>query len=224
MHPSSNQPFTEQQMIVPIAVFFAFITYLPVAAVALNQYWHVFMDTMTVTKGEETVHKHKLELHSHAASGMRFYQVWGFLMYGLMAAAITFYYVLAGARDSGVSLTLYYFTIFGYFLFIAGRTISNLIVAREGDASSAMAITVICLLLSIWLVVSSAYTVAKLNVGGEAGIIYDLVIFSMVFLWSCWYTHYVRVFKNNSHAFLEARAKSSSADLEYGTPLIRNRF
>jgi type VI protein secretion system component VasK len=116
---------------------------------------------------------------------------------------------------------MYYFTAFAYFLYLACKGICNLIISRNGDVDAAMVIAVFALLLSIWLVVSLAYTVTKYKAGEQPGIIFALVIFSLVFLWTLWYTWFVNGYKNRGRTYHQAKARASRDGAEASVSLLK---
>jgi len=216
---------SDEQEILRTGAWFLFLTFVPLLGVAVSQFWQVFSSTVTSgTKGGDEVHQHRVSLTLHAGAGLRFYLVAGLLMFSLMAAAITFYWFQADPhRHPEIPKPMYYFTGFGYFLLLACKGICNLIVAREGDADAAMIVSVIALLLSIWLVVSLAYTVAKYHAGSQPGIIFALVVFSLFFLWTCWYCKFVHGYKNRAHSYQKVRARvSKNGDSKVTASLLKD--
>jgi len=214
---------SDEQEILRTGAWFLFLTFVPLLSVAVSQFWQVFSTTTTASsKNGDEVHQHRVALTSHAGSGLRFYLVAGLIMFSLMAAAITFYWFQADPhRHHEIPRPMYYFTGFGYFLYLACKGICNLIVAREGDVDAAMLVSGLAILLSVWLVVSLAYTVAKYEAGEQPGIIFALVVFSLNFLWSCWYGWFVNGYKNRAHGYQKARAKVFKGGDEASASLLK---
>jgi hypothetical protein len=214
---------SDEQEIVRTGALYLFLTFVPLLGVAVSENWQALEATFTsITKGDAELRRHHMSFKSHATSGLRFYLVAGLIMFSLMAAAITFYWFQADPhRHPEIPKPMYYFTAFAYFLYLACHGICNLIISRNGDVDAAMVIAVFALLLSVWLVVSLAYTVAKYNAGEQPGIIFALVIFSLVFLWNIWYTWFVNGYKNRGRTYHQAKARASRDGAEASVSLLK---
>lgn len=167
----------------------------------------------------------KQDLYQHAGSNLRIYICLGVFMYILLSAAITTYWWgMSPADVPSVSPQLYLWTVAGYVVMCVCKAASMRSVMCGTDVS--MALFKCCLVtgISIFLVVSTAYSTANYDGDRVGDAIFPLVVFAVHAMWCMWLSWFIYTHKHMRCLHAEhMRAKGSYEVCPTAQPAVLTR-